>query len=141
MLLSTTLTGPIRKRSSYACRQDVQPLWTESTSGTLLAGATLPDKASADGQFSHNVIPLGSANSLRLQIRRSNLGYAHPAISEPQHTTWLLRDTLGLAEDKQRACQEASVGASVGPNASMDEKGKVDVIGFPPESKALDVDA
>ena len=31
-------------------------------------------------------------------------------------------------------------GSQVGPNAFMDEKGKVDVTEFPPESKTLDVD-
>ena len=105
------------------------------------AGAPPSDKASSDEQFSHNVVPLGSREQLAASDpEERDLGFAHPAISEPQRTIWLPRDSLGLADDEQRACQEASVDASVGPNASMDEKGKVDVTGFPPEPKALDVD-
>lgn len=105
------------------------------------AGAALSDKASSDDHFSHNVVPLGSREQLAASDpEERDPGFAHPAISEPQRTIWLPRDTLGLAEDEQRACEEASVDASVGPNASMDEKGKVDVTGFPPEPKVLDVD-
>ena len=100
------------------------------------AGAAPSDKASSD---EHNVLPLGSREQLAASDpEERDLGFAHPAISEPQRTIWLPHDALGLAEDEKRACQEVSVDASVGPNASMDEKGKVDVTGFPPEPKVLE---
>jgi hypothetical protein len=103
------------------------------------AGAAPSDKASSDEHFSPNVVHLGSREQLAASDpEERDLGFAHPAISEPQRTIWLPHDTLGLAEDEKRACQEASVDASVGPNASMDEKGKVDVTGFPPEPKMLE---
>ncbi|KAF8637889.1 hypothetical protein AX17_002512 [Amanita inopinata Kibby_2008] len=64
-------------------------------------------------------------------------GFGHPAVSRPQRTIWLPRDVLGLAAEEERACREAGVHASVGPDAVMDGKGKVNVSGVPPEVRAL----
>jgi hypothetical protein len=45
---------------------------------------------------------------------------------------WIPRDTLGLAEVEERACKE--MGIRVGDvHATMDEGGKVDVRGGPPD--------
>jgi hypothetical protein len=59
-------------------------------------------------------------------------GFAHPAVSRPQRTVWIPQDTLGLADEEQRACAEAGVDAST-KDAEMNEKGKVDISGPPPD--------
>ncbi|KAG5646753.1 hypothetical protein DXG03_002435 [Asterophora parasitica] len=59
-------------------------------------------------------------------------GFAHPAVSRPQRTVWLPRDTLGLAEEEERGCREAGVDVSI-EDAQMDDKGKVDISGSPPD--------
>lgn len=59
-------------------------------------------------------------------------GFAHPAASRPQRTVWIPKDTLGLGEEEERACQEAGVDVSVS-NATMNEKGKVAISGAPPD--------
>ncbi|KAK2462387.1 hypothetical protein APHAL10511_005693 [Amanita phalloides] len=64
-----------------------------------------------------------------------NESFAHPAVGERQRTIWLPRDALGMAGAEEKACREAGVDASVGPDATMDKKGKVDVTGFPPEMR------
>ena len=58
-------------------------------------------------------------------------GFAHPAISRPQRTVWLPKDTLGLGGEEVRACIDAGVDAST-KDAAMNEKGKVDISGAPP---------
>jgi len=106
--------------------------------GPSEAGGAMSDKASSEEQFSHNIVSLGSLEELAAADleEQDDLEFAPPALSDAQRTIWLPRDVLGLAECEQRACQEAGVDASVGPNATMDDNGKVDVTGFPPESKA-----
>ncbi|EDR08235.1 uncharacterized protein LACBIDRAFT_297697 [Laccaria bicolor S238N-H82] len=59
-------------------------------------------------------------------------GFAHPAASRPQRTIWLPRDDHGLVTEEQRACAEAGVDVS-DKNAQMDAKGKVDIVGGPPD--------
>jgi len=59
-------------------------------------------------------------------------GFAHPAASRPQRTVWIPKDTLGLTEEEVRGCEEASVRVGFG-NAKLDETGKVDVDGGPPD--------
>jgi len=59
-------------------------------------------------------------------------GFAHPAISRPQRVIWLPEDVHGLAEKEARVCVEAGMIVST-RNASMNEKGKVDVSGGPPD--------
>jgi len=109
------------------------------------AGGATSDKASSQEHFSHNILSVGSLEQLEQlaveELEEDDLEFAPPAISDAQRTIWLPHDALGLAESEQRACLEAGVDASVGPNATMDANGKVDVTGFPPESKPqLDVD-
>jgi hypothetical protein len=60
-------------------------------------------------------------------------GFAHPAASRPQRTVWLPKDTLGIAEEEVQACQGSGVDASL-KNAVMNEQGKVNVTGPPPDS-------
>jgi hypothetical protein len=60
-------------------------------------------------------------------------GFAHPAASRPQRTVWLPKDTLGLGEEEVRACNDVGVDASV-KDAVMNEKGKVDINGMPPDA-------
>ena len=78
-----------------------------------------------------------SVEHLEPQNPEEIYGFAQPAVSRPQRAVWLPRDSLGLAEEEEKACQEAGVDASVGPDAVMDEKGKVDVTGPPPDIRAL----
>ncbi|KAG6831418.1 hypothetical protein H0H87_005239 [Tephrocybe sp. NHM501043] len=59
-------------------------------------------------------------------------GFAHPAVSRPQRTVWLPKDSHGLAEEEERACRDAGVDAST-EDAHVDEKGKVDITGAPPD--------
>lgn len=59
-------------------------------------------------------------------------GFAHPAISRPQRTIWIPKDHLGLGEEEVAGCREAGVEAS-DRNASLSEKGKVDISGAPPD--------
>lgn len=57
--------------------------------------------------------------------------FYHPASVEPQRIVWLPKDTLGLAEEEQRAIKEAGILVSL-DDALMDEKGHVDISGPPP---------
>ncbi|KAJ7664278.1 hypothetical protein B0H17DRAFT_991245 [Mycena rosella] len=64
-------------------------------------------------------------------------GFTHPAASRPQRVVWLPRDRLGLAEEEERACREAGVDVSL-RDAEMNEKGKVDITGPPPDLVLVD---
>lgn len=64
-------------------------------------------------------------------------GFAHPAASRPQRIVWFPRDRLGLAEEEERGCREAGVDCSV-KDAEMNEKGKVDISGAPPDLVLVD---
>ncbi|KAG6889443.1 hypothetical protein C0992_005163 [Termitomyces sp. T32_za158] len=57
--------------------------------------------------------------------------FVHPAVSRPQRIIWLPKDT-GLAEEEERACKNVGIDASY-EHAHMDEKGKVDIDGAPPD--------
>lgn len=65
-------------------------------------------------------------------MTEEDYGFAHPAASRPQRTVWLPRDTLGLAEEEERGCRDAGVDVSLA-DATMNEKGKVDISGSPPD--------
>ncbi|KAJ7512679.1 hypothetical protein B0H11DRAFT_1897989 [Mycena galericulata] len=64
-------------------------------------------------------------------------GFAHPAASRPQRIVWFPRDRLGLGEEEERACREVGVNASL-KDAEMNEKGKVDISGPPPDLVLVD---
>ncbi|KAJ6595767.1 hypothetical protein DFH09DRAFT_1135552 [Mycena vulgaris] len=64
-------------------------------------------------------------------------GFAHPAASRPQRVVWFPRDRLGLAEEEERGCREAGVDVSL-KDAEMNEKGKVDITGPPPDLVLID---
>ncbi|KAJ7100262.1 hypothetical protein B0H15DRAFT_936877 [Mycena belliarum] len=64
-------------------------------------------------------------------------GFAHPAASRPQRVVWFPRDRLGLAEEELRACRAAGVDAS-DKDAELNEKGKVDISGAPPDLVLVD---
>ncbi|KAF7316312.1 Protein kinase domain-containing protein [Mycena indigotica] len=64
-------------------------------------------------------------------------GFAHPAASRPQRVIWLPRDQLGLAEEEERVNEAAGVKASL-KDAEMNEKGKVDISGPPPDLVLVD---
>ena len=93
------------------------------------------DKGSSDYHFVSN--SADSKSREQPESEEDAYGFAHPAVSRPQRTIWLPRDALGLAGEEERECKDAGVDASVGPDATMDEKGKVDVTGYPPEVQAL----
>ncbi|KAF8627878.1 hypothetical protein AX15_004194 [Amanita polypyramis BW_CC] len=104
----------------------------EANQGTSL------DNNSSDYHFISNTAALGSREQLATaDSKEEPYGFAHPAVSRSQRTIWLPRDVLGLAEEEERECAEVGVDVSVGPDATMDEEGKVDVTGFPPEMQAL----
>ncbi|KAJ7728429.1 hypothetical protein DFH07DRAFT_851183 [Mycena maculata] len=64
-------------------------------------------------------------------------GFAHPAASRPQRIVWFPRDRLGLGEEEERACREMGVNTSL-HDAEMNEKGKVDISGPPPDLVFVD---
>ncbi|KAJ7686662.1 hypothetical protein B0H17DRAFT_984958 [Mycena rosella] len=64
-------------------------------------------------------------------------GFAHPAASRPQRIVWFPRDRLGLAEEEERGCRAAGVDVSL-KDAEMNEKGKVDITGPPPDLVLVD---
>ena len=59
-------------------------------------------------------------------------GFAHPAVSRPQRVVWIPKDTLGLTEEEVKGCEEAKVKVGF-RNAKLDETGKVDIDGGPPD--------
>jgi len=59
-------------------------------------------------------------------------GFAHPAVSRPQRVVWIPKDTLGLTEEEVKGCKEAKVKVGF-RNAKLDETGKVDIDGGPPD--------
>ncbi|KAG6826743.1 hypothetical protein H0H92_014616 [Tricholoma furcatifolium] len=64
-------------------------------------------------------------------------GFAHPAVSRPQRTVWIPKDALGLVEEELVACGEAGIDAS-SQDAAMNENGKVDISGAPPDEERED---
>jgi len=68
----------------------------------------------------------------KAKVDEEEYGFAHPAVSRPQRTVWLPKDTLGLGQDEVRACADVGVDAST-KNAVMNDKGKVDISGGPPD--------
>ncbi|KAJ8482889.1 hypothetical protein ONZ45_g14798 [Pleurotus djamor] len=65
-------------------------------------------------------------------MTEADYGFSHPAASRPQRTVWIPRDTLGLSKDEVEGCRAAGVDAE-SRDAEMNEKGKVDVSGSPPD--------
>jgi len=57
--------------------------------------------------------------------------FNHPASVEPQRVIWLPVDQLGLGPAEAKALEQAGVEAST-ENATMDNKGVVDIQGHPP---------
>ncbi|KAJ7266968.1 hypothetical protein B0H12DRAFT_1179433 [Mycena haematopus] len=64
-------------------------------------------------------------------------GFSHPAASRPQRIVWFPRDRLGIAEEEELGCREAGVDCSV-KDADMNDKGKVDISGAPPDLILVD---
>ncbi|KAK7044665.1 kinase domain-containing protein [Favolaschia claudopus] len=64
-------------------------------------------------------------------------GFTHPAASRPQRVVWFPKDRLGLAEEEERGCVDMGVDCSV-KDAEMNEKGKVDISGPPPDLVLVD---
>ncbi|XP_006463455.1 hypothetical protein AGABI2DRAFT_225252 [Agaricus bisporus var. bisporus H97] len=69
---------------------------------------------------------VGEGTAARHTREDAEFGFAHPAISRPQRTLWIPRDTLGLGEGEVAACEDMGLNASMS-GAVMNEKGKVDV--------------
>ncbi|KAG5638302.1 hypothetical protein H0H81_000827 [Sphagnurus paluster] len=79
-----------------------------------------------DAKHSESPAPIAKAQS------EDDYGFAHPAVSRPQRTIWLPKDTLGLAEEEERGCRDAGLDVSI-QDAEMNEKGHVDITGAPPD--------
>jgi calcium permeable stress-gated cation channel len=73
--------------------------------------------------------PLDTSSKAKTE---DDYGFAHPAISRPQRTVWLPKDTLGLGDEEVTACRDAGVDVS-SKDAMMDGTGKVDISGGPPD--------
>lgn len=87
--------------------------------------------SSLEEQGSSKKDPAGP-NSTSKAKTEEDYGFAHPAASRPQRTVWLPVDTLGISREEERACREAGVDVS-SKDALMNEKGKVDIRGTPPD--------
>jgi calcium permeable stress-gated cation channel len=62
-------------------------------------------------------------------------GFAHPAVSRPQRTVWMAKDTLGLSAEEAAANKERGIHASI-LDAEMDAKGNVTIQGPPPDEES-----
>jgi hypothetical protein len=80
----------------------------------------------------HDAVPGQVGDVQPLTKLEAEYGFAHPALSRPQRTVWIPQDTLGLADEEEKACKDAGVDASL-KDAEMNEKGKVDISGPPPD--------
>ncbi|KAF8524322.1 DUF221-domain-containing protein [Hysterangium stoloniferum] len=60
--------------------------------------------------------------------------FEHPCVREPQRPIWLVSDPLGLGDAEAAAMNTEGVEAST-IHATVDEKGNVEVSGFPPGHK------
>ncbi|KAF4583356.1 hypothetical protein EYR38_002106 [Pleurotus pulmonarius] len=65
-------------------------------------------------------------------LTEEDYGFSHPAATRPQRTIWIPQDTLGLGEEEVAGCRDAGVDADCA-DAQMNEKGKVDISGSPPD--------
>ncbi|KDQ31952.1 hypothetical protein PLEOSDRAFT_1074367 [Pleurotus ostreatus PC15] len=65
-------------------------------------------------------------------LTEEDYGFSHPAATRPQRTIWIPQDTLGLGEEEVAGCRDAGVDADC-TDAQMNEKGKVDISGSPPD--------
>ena len=105
---------------------EIQPLGKEFTSrltGFLESGDIKVDISQREGEKK-------KADSQGMT--EADYGFSHPAASRPQRTVWIPRDTLGLSKDEVEGCRAAGVDAEC-RDAEMNEKGKVDVSGSPPD--------
>ncbi|KAF8155669.1 hypothetical protein B0H34DRAFT_751686 [Crassisporium funariophilum] len=108
--IPTSTTGPTDRSSSDIDVEDRQ-------GGDSKKDTTPPTNPAADAALVND---------------EASYGFAHPAATRPQRTVWIPRDALGLGREEERACKEAGVVVSE-ENAFMDEKGKVDIDGGPPD--------
>jgi hypothetical protein len=69
----------------------------------------------------------------KYQMQEEEYGFAHPAASRPQRIVWLPLDPLGLVKEEVKANREAGVDVAA-QDAVMNEKGKVDILGPPPDA-------
>ena len=100
-------SSPNQKKRSSALSSDDEKLADQDLTKDA------PDKAAQEEEF-------------------ESYGFAHPAASRPQRIVWIPKDTLGLTEEEVRSCKEARVRVGYG-NAKLDETGKVDINGGPPD--------
>jgi len=91
------------------------------------------EQVSADKDKGISTAPSAPNPEAAKQYRsEAEYGFLHPAASRPQRVVWLPLDRLGLVREEQKGNEEAGVETSV-QNAQMDEKGKVDISGPPPD--------
>jgi calcium permeable stress-gated cation channel len=116
--------------------------------GKISSDSTDPIAANANGASSSNsspkVPPPGSSEHADVQARlaaqkeeqseEDEYGFAHPAVSRPQRTVWIPEDVAGKYEKEVRDCEEAGIDVST-RGAEMNEKGKVNITGAPPEER------
>lgn len=104
---------------------------SEDGAAVAAAGGKTSAGSSLEDQGSSKKDPAGP-NSTAKAKTEEDYGFAHPAASRPQRTVWLPVDTLGISQEEERACREAGVDVS-SKDAQMNEKGKVDIRGAPPD--------
>ncbi|KAJ7126145.1 DUF221-domain-containing protein [Mycena epipterygia] len=137
----TFTAGPIEPRASTAARE------AEAHEMNEPKKARAASIGGADNNINNNGGEHEEYEGLTDQQKMGNraarikseeeYGFAHPAASRPQRIVWFPRDRLGLAAEEERACLEAGVDASV-KDAEMNEKGKVDITGPPPDLVLVD---
>ncbi|KAF5310540.1 hypothetical protein D9619_007845 [Psilocybe cf. subviscida] len=105
--------------------------------GSPAQAPAVPSKERHSGESAEDIeerkkVKAAAEDAEEGDIHEEQYGFAHPAVSRPQRRVWIPRDTLGLAEEEARACREAGIKIE-DHNATMNEKGKVDVHGGPPD--------
>ena len=88
--------------------------------------------SSADDKLAEQDLTKDAPDLAAQEEEFESYGFAHPAASRPQRIVWIPKDTLGLTEEEVKGCEEARVRVGFA-NAKMNESGKVDIDGGPPD--------
>jgi hypothetical protein len=134
LLFALPLSLQDKTYTAQGDEEEEEPISARTPQELEAGGPQDNDELAKQGLISESpVIEQKKRAELDTKIKtEEDYGFAHPAASRPQRTIWLPRDELGLVAEEQRACAEAGVDAS-DKNAQMDVKGKVDIVGGPPD--------
>lgn len=114
----------------------------EPTVAAEAAGVEVPDKETDDpeaqnvGRSTNGKERDASDEEPDMQPgEQPDYGFAHPAVSRPQQTIWMARDTLGLTAEEVTALRAKGIDVSTA-GAEMDAKGDVTIQGPPPDEES-----